>query len=133
MRCFVDTSAFYAYLVAGDRYHEAVAKYLTEAVEAGKVLFSSSLVLGKTLGLLQTRHGVDAAARFMTTIYPLIAWRWIDQDLFPEIWRLVQAVGARSFTAVDASAVVCIAEHPGSVCVAVDDDLRAFGFEVFPK
>ncbi len=133
MECFVDTSAFYAYLVPGDRYHEPVAAYLRAVISKGGMLFSSSLVLGETLGLLQIRHGIGAAGKFMTEIYPVVVWRWIDEALMLRIWNLVETQQKRSFTAVDASAVVCIEERPGSCCVAVDDDLRAFDFEVCPS
>jgi len=133
MDCFVDTSAFYAYLIAGDRFHEPVAACLREAIGEGRTLFSSSLVLGETLGLLRIRHGIGAAGKFMSEIYPLVVWRWIDEAMMGRIWNLVETQQKRSFTVVDASAVICIAERPGSVCVAVDEDLRAFHFEVFPK
>lgn len=133
MDCFVDTSAFYAYLIAKDRYHQSVVDVFQRFLSEERTLFSSSLVLGETLGLLQIRHGVDAAKRFMTDIYPLVLWRWIDSAMLASIWNLVEAQHKRSFTAVDASAVVCIGERPGSVCVAVDEDLRGFGFEMFPK
>ncbi len=130
--CYVDTSAFYAYLVAGDRYHEAVTGFLTQAAREGRILFSSSLVLGETLGLLQIRHGIDAASRFMSDLYPLVVWRWVDRKMFDDVWRLVRSEDRRGFTVVDASAVTCIRERLGSVCVAIDDDLRRFDFEVYP-
>ena len=133
MACYVDTSAFYAYLVSGDEHHDAVASYLKRAVSEGQTLFSSSLALGETLGLLQFRHGLKAASRFMADVYPLVMWRWVDRKLFDEIWRLVDSEGKRTFTAVDASAVACMRERPGSVCVAVDADLARFEFEVFPE
>lgn len=132
MDCYVDTSAFYAYLVVGDRYHQSVAEYLTSAVATGRTLFSSSLVLGEILGLLQIRHGLEAAARFMADVYPLVMWRWLERGMFEDIWRLVQAQGKRGLTVVDASAVLCVRERPGSVCVAVDEDLTGFGFQVYP-
>jgi predicted nucleic acid-binding protein len=132
MPCVVDTSAFYAYMVSGDRFHEVVKEYLSSAVRAGEVLRSTSLVLGETLGLLQTRHGFAAAARFMDAVYPIIEWRWVDDSLFDEAWRVAATRNARSFTIVDASVVACIREHPGTVCVAVDDDLAAFEFAVEP-
>jgi predicted nucleic acid-binding protein len=129
---YIDTSAFYAYLVQNDRYHGPVATCLTSAVSEGRALFSSSLVLGEVLGLLQFRHGLQAASRFMTDVFPLVRWRWVDAPMFDSIWRLVREEQRSSLTVVDASAVVCIRERPGSVCVAVDDDLRSFEFEVLP-
>lgn len=130
---FVGTSAFYAYLVQDDRYHLPVRAVLTDAVSSGRVLASPSLVLGEILGLLQIRHGLEAAGRFMTDIYPLVLWRWVDRTMFAEVWRLVEERNRRGFTAVDASLVVSIRERPGSFCIAVDKDLSGFGFEVVPQ
>ena len=130
--CYVDTSAFYAYLVRNDRFHGPVSHYFITAVSEGRSLFSSSFVLGETLGLLQFRHGVEAATRFMADVYPLVMWRWVDAKMFDDMWDIVRNSVRRSFTVVDASAVTCIRERPGSVCVAIDTDLTGFGFDVYP-
>jgi predicted nucleic acid-binding protein len=128
----VDTSAFYAFLVPQDRHHEVVRDELERRVSRGDTLFSSSFVLCETVGLLQIRHGAKAVQTFLTKLYPLVQWRWVDEALFIEIRNLLQEKSARAFTSVDASCVVCTRERPGSVCVAVDADLRGFGFDVFP-
>lgn len=130
--CYVDTSAFYAYLVRNDRFHGPVSDILSRAVSESRPLFSSSLALGETLGLLQFRHGVQAAERFMTDVYPLVMWRWVDAKMFEDVWDIVRSTGCRGLTVVDASAVACIRERAGSVCVAVDTDLTGFGFDVLP-
>lgn len=133
MHCYVDTSAFYAFLVSGDRYHVPVKEYLKRSLKEGIHLFSSSFVLSEILGLLQIRHGVDAARRFMMDVYPVVQWRWVDSKMYQEIWKLVISEKKRSFTVVDASAVVCVRDRPGSVCLAVDADLERFDFEVVPQ
>jgi hypothetical protein len=105
---------------------------MSRAVSESRPLFSSSFVLGETLGLLQFRHGVQAADRFMTDVYPLVMWRWVDAKMFADVWDIVRSSGRRSLTVVDASAVACIRERAGSVCIAVDTDLSGFGFDVLP-
>lgn len=132
MECYVDTSAFYAYLVAADRHQEPVRQFLGDALHRGARLFSSSFVLCETLGLLDRRHGRAGAAAFLDDVFPVVEWRWVDEVLFEAI-RLIHARRRRrGFTIVDASAVACIAERPGSLCVAIDDGLRGLGFEVHP-
>jgi predicted nucleic acid-binding protein len=132
MSACVDTSAFYAYLVPADRHHLAVRKELEQRVKRGQTLFSSAFVLCETLGLLQTRHGLGAARTFLTGVFPLVEWRWIDETLFAKIRDVLESRSSRAFTIVDASCVVCVRERAGSDCIAVDDDLRGFGFEVYP-
>lgn len=132
MSACVDTSAFYAYLVSSDDHHGAVRKELERRVGSGDALFSSSFVLCETLGLLQMRHGTKAVQTFLSRIFPLVRWRWVDEPLFVEICRLLQGRTSRTFTSVDASCVACVQERPGSDCIAVDEDLRGFGFDVYP-
>jgi hypothetical protein len=69
----------------------------------------------------------------MERVHPLVEWRWVDPPLFARIWKVVAQRGKRSFTVVDESAVVFIEDRPGSVCVAVDEDLEGLGFDVVPK
>ncbi len=133
MALVLDTSAFYAYLVEKDLYHEPVSRILVEALQAGERLYSSSFVLCETLGLLQIRHGPKAAGVFMDKVFPVVEWRWVDQALFARMWELAREQSRRWFTLVDASVVACIEQLPGSTCIAVDDGLRAFDFPVLPS
>ncbi len=133
MALVLDTSAFYAYMVEKDQYHKSVSLVLVEALQRGERLHSSSFVLCETLGLLQIRHGVKASRLFMDKVFPAVEWRWVDRALFQRLWELAQEHSRRSFTLVDASVVACIEQLPGSVCVAVDDDLRTFNFPVLPS
>ncbi|MBN2493352.1 MAG: type II toxin-antitoxin system VapC family toxin [Deltaproteobacteria bacterium] len=132
MACVIDSSAFYAYLVAADRHHRAVAGALSGLVREGERFFSTSFVLGETLGLLQIRHGSKAAEVFMHKIYPLVEWRWVDETLFSRIWQIASESPSRGFTIVDASVVACLQEHPKARCVAVDKGFERFGFPLLP-
>lgn len=133
MACVVDTSAFYAYLVAGDRFNQETTELLADLVKKGERLISTSLVLGETLGLLQVRHGFQAAEVFMQKIHPVIVWRWVDQAMFSRMWPICKGRRLRGFTIVDASVVACMEEHPGATCIALDEDLKGFGFPLLPE
>ena len=133
MACVIDTSAFYAYLVAPDRFHPVVSELLSGLVGKGERLVSTSFVLGETLGLLQIRHGRRAAEIFMRQVYPLVQWRWVDEAMFTRCWQIVREHPRRGFTIVDASVVACLEEHPRSVCVAVDEDFKEFSFVLLPE
>lgn len=133
MSLCVDTSAFYAYLIERDRFHESVSGCIRHAVEDGEELLSTSFVLSETLGLLQIRHGLEAARLFMDRIYPALEWRWVDDALLERMWRIHVSRSERGFTIVDASIVACIEDRPGCACLAVDDGLRGLGFEVLPE
>lgn len=133
MACVIDTSAFYAYLVAGDRFNAETTELLTGLVKKGERLVSTSFVLSETLGLLQVRHGLQATEIFMRKIYPTILWRWVDQAMFSRMWQISRDHHLRGFTIVDASVVACLEEHPGAACIALDEDFRVFGFPLLPE
>ena len=54
----VDTSAFYAYLIEGDRFHGLVSACIREAATRDEKLVSTSFVLSETQDLLQVRDGL---------------------------------------------------------------------------
>jgi len=128
----VDTSAFYAYLIEGDRFHGLVSACIREAATRDEKLVSTSFVLSETQDLLQVRHGLKAAKVFMDRVYPAVEWRWVDEDMFGRMLKIHAGQKERGFTIVDASVVACIEERPGSACLAVDEGLSGFGFEVLP-
>ena len=129
---YVDTSAFYAYLVAADGNHAAVSAWFVEAVRVGTSLFSSSFVFAETHGLLQIRHGRPAAAAFTEKVAPRVEWRWVDDALLRRALVAHAEKPGRGFTLVDACGVVCVRDRPGSVCVALDSDFEGRGFDVVP-
>ena len=133
MTVCVDTSAFYAFMVQRDSNHVKIRRFFVDAFERHDELISTSLVLGETLGLLQHRHGVDAARRFIENIYPAVSWRWVDENLLSNAWQILEERNRRGFTIVDASVVAAVRERPGCVCAAFDPDLGRFGFEVLPS
>jgi predicted nucleic acid-binding protein len=132
MSSCVDTSAFYAYLVPQDHGHRAVRMELEGRARRGETLFSSSFVLCETMGLLQARHGSAAVTTFVGNVFPMVEWRWVDEALFERICQILSGRTSRAFTSVDASCVACVLERPGSDCIALDEDLKGFGFEVHP-
>ena len=60
MSTFVDTSAFYALLVANDVGHEAAKRTLDRLLAGGQRLVTSNYVVVETCALLQNRLGLPA-------------------------------------------------------------------------
>ena len=132
MTVCVDTSAFYAFMVQRDSNHRRSRELFASAFEQREELISTSLVLGETLGLLQHRHGVGAARRFVESIYPAVSWRWVEARLMQKAWQILDERNRREFTIVDGSVVAAVKERSGCRCMAFDPDLKGFGFEVLP-
>ena len=76
---FVDTSAFYAAMVADDPHHGRARDILGAIREGRATLVTSSYVLHETVALLQGRIGVDAVRAFHRGFGPLVRTVWIDE------------------------------------------------------
>ena len=57
MSLFVDTSAFYAYMIGSEEAHPAVSREFTAALTGRSPLWTTSFVLVETMALLQHRIG----------------------------------------------------------------------------
>ena len=79
MSVFVDTSAVYALLDAGDSNHERALR-ATERL-LGEELVTHSYVVVELVSLVRRRLGADAAARLIDEVLPAIEVTDVDASL----------------------------------------------------
>lgn len=78
---FVDTSAFYAFLVRQDPFHAEAKRLLLLARDRGWSLFTSSYVVHETWALIQGRLGWEAVEDWLGVLLPLCEIVWVDERL----------------------------------------------------
>jgi predicted nucleic acid-binding protein len=129
---FGDTSAFYALLVRTEADHEAVRGAFARLIESGRPIWTTSLVLGETMALLQHRIGLDAARDFDEEIVPWLSVCWVDVDLYrlgvDRLWR----EDRRQLSLVDCVAFEFMKLKSVTTAFAVDPHFREAGFELLP-
>ncbi len=133
MSVFVDTSAFYALLVASDDAHAAVRAALARVLDAQRPLWTTSFVIVETMALLQHRIGLSAARDFDDEVLPVVRVRWVDEALYrlgtDRLWR----EDRRHLSLVDTVSFEFMRTEGISSVLAVDPHFAAAGFRVLPE
>ena len=80
MKAYIDTSAILAVLNAEDEHHAAASAAWAEAVTGGIAILTSNYVVVEAVSLLQRRHGIPAARRFVDDMLPKIEILWAGPE-----------------------------------------------------
>ena len=129
---FVDTSAIYAFLSRDDQDHERVRAAFESALAGGQSLVATSYVVAETMGLVQRRLGLGPLARLVADVLPLVELRWVGPAEHRAAWQLLQEVGKRAFTIVDASSAAAMRSEGARRILALDAEFERLGCEVLP-
>lgn len=110
MRIFADTSGLYAAVVRADDHHETAARILERLIHDRSRIETTSYVLIETMALLQTRMGPQAATRFEDDMRPVLAVRWVDEDLHRRAVQRLKLRMGRGVSLVDCASFVAMEE-----------------------
>jgi predicted nucleic acid-binding protein len=134
---FVDTSAYFAVAVPGDRDHEA-AQTLWRRLAAGRyALYTTNLIIAETHVLLKSRltrgssrdHARTVARQVIEEIYRSVV---TFVPLFPEDEQMALAILAQfsdqDFSFTDAASFAIMRRLGIQVAFAFDDDFITAGF-----
>lgn len=129
---FVDTSALYALMVAGDEAHDSVRQALQVLEGQAARLRTSSFVLQETVSLLQARSGVSAIRRFRLGLEPLLEVVWVDPSTYEAAMAALLAASSRTVSLTDWTSFEIMRRQEIDVAFTLDDDFRRQGFRVLP-
>lgn len=101
MSVFVDTSAIYAVLDAGDEYHVSAKEKWQELLNGSEPLICTNYILIETIALLQSRLGLDAVRAFQEDILPLLAVEWVDESAHAAAMSSLITAARRGLSIVD--------------------------------
>ena len=132
MRVFVDTSALYVLLDAGDADHRSVSEALVELRESEAVLTTTNYVIVETLAVCQRRLGMDAARMLQEELAPLFEVEWIGAEAHEEAGAAMMAANRRDLSLVDCVSFQVMRRLGIRRAFALDEHFRERGFEVVP-
>ena len=130
---FVDTSAFYAVLDAGDRYHDSAREFLLQARSQALKLVSTSYVLTETIALVQRRGGLDPVRAFVSNIVPLLQVYWVEAEVHRAALAILLAAGQRELSLVDCVSFEVMRRFDIKQAFTFDRDFAVHGFECLPQ
>jgi predicted nucleic acid-binding protein len=131
---FVDTGAWYALQVRGDRWNTAATAALKLAIERNTPLVTSNHVVGETYTLLMTTHGQKAAWRFVETIAksPRLEQVHVDAELEAEAYSLMRRYADQPFSFVDGTSFALMKKRRMRHAFAFDAHFSVAGFVRVP-
>lgn len=132
MSAFVDTSAFYAWLVRSETSHRRVASVFQELLQARRPLWTTSFVVVETMSLLQHRVGLAAARGFDEDVLPAIHVHWVDDALYRRGTERLWREDRRQLSLVDCVSFAFMKQQGLTTAVAVDPHFEQAGFSLLP-
>ena len=128
MIVFVDTSAVYALLDAGDSNHERALG--TTARLLGEELVTHSYVVVELVSLVRRRLGADAAARLIDEVLPAIEVIDVDASLRSRALAAFRAATGSAVSLVDRTSFEFMRQRGIRRAWAMDADFATEGFEL---
>ncbi len=128
MSVFVDTSALYALLDAGDSNHERAVR--TSERLLGEELVTHCYVVVELVSLVRRRLGPDAAARLIDEVLPALDITDVDASLRSRALVAFRAATGSAVSLVDRTSFEFMRERGMRRVWAMDSDFAAEGFEL---
>jgi uncharacterized protein len=125
---FVDTSALYALLDAGDLAHPRAARGHERL--HGEAMVTHAFVAVETISLVRRRLGVRAAERVIDELLPLVDIDEVDRSLREEVTRTYRASVSSAVSFVDQVSFAFMRQRGLTRAWAIDQDFETAGFEL---
>ena len=128
MSVFVDTSAVYALLDAGDSNHERALRATDRLL--GEDLVTHSYVVVELVSLVRRRLGADAAARLIDELLPAIDITDVDATLRARALAAFRASTGSAVSLVDRTSFEFMRQRGILRAWAMDSDFATEGFGI---
>lgn len=132
MIAFVDTSALYAVMDAGDAKHPQAKGEWLRLLKDKVELHTTNYVLVETLALLQSRIGLDAVRLFSEDIIPVLNIIWVDSTAHKLAIQLVLTAARRDLSFVDCVSFQAIRSYGIRDVFCFDPHFSEQGFSILP-
>lgn len=137
-RIFVDTSAWLAYFIKGEQWHQETYDYFQHHIHRGCHFFSSDYVLDECYTRLITQQSfhhaqkfkqlVDSAARMATLLI-----LFTDTTIFKKAWINFKKYQEHRLSFTDATITVYMQDFKLTEIMTLDQGFAKAGFTTSPK
>ncbi len=130
---YADTSALYALVDSGDRFHGAASAAFRELSPDKDLLICSSYVVLETLALIQTRIGMRAVRKWKTEFQPILEIVWVDRQLHEEALTALVAANKPTISLTDWTSFLIMRERGIETAFSFDRHFAQQGFRLMPS
>lgn len=132
MTTFVDTSALYAVLDAGDPNHTEAARTFG-ALATTEPLVTHNYVLVESISLVQRRLGTDAVGTLVHDLLAPVDVAWVDVELHERALSAMAAARRRHVSLVDWTSFEVMRQRAIVSAFVFDADFAEQGFTTVPS
>lgn len=130
MATFIDSSALYAFVDAGDRYHERAVAAWADVRDRGDVLTTTNYVLLETGAIVQSRLGTGAVHTLHEDVAPAVAVHWVSPAEHDDAFREVAVSQRKAVSIVDRVSFLVMRRTGISRAFTFDPHFADEGFEL---
>lgn len=136
-KVFIDTSAWIAYSLKGEKHHEAIKKLVYQMIEDGIMLFTSNDVIDETVTRLVYDTYPKITKSFIDFIEENIRKKsivqlWTDEQIQDEAFQLIDKFADQKISLTDATSVVFVTHFKIDRILSLDSDFMKLGLSVLP-
>ncbi len=132
MVIFVDTSAIYALLNAGDINHGPAKAQWLQWVDGSINFVVTNYVLLETSALVQRRLGMQSFRQFHDLLLPTMDVFWVSEKIHRQAMQMLLAADRRELSQVDCTSFVVMNELGIQKAFTFDRHFVQAGFTVLP-
>jgi predicted nucleic acid-binding protein len=129
---FVDTSAFFAVLDAGDANHDAARMAWDRLLAEREDLHTTNYVIVESAALLQSRLGLEALREFAADVLPIVDVHVVDEGQHRSAFHALLVASRRRLSLVDCASFECMRRAGLDRAFCFDPHFAEQGFSVVP-
>ena len=133
MSVFVDTSAFYAVLDAGDVNHGAAKAVWERLLSEREELHTTSYVIVEIAALLQGRLGLEALREFAADVLPILQVHYVDEGHHRSAFHALLVASRRQLSLVDCVSFESMRRSGLDRAFCFDSHFAEQGFAMLPE
>ena len=136
-KVFIDSSAWIAHALRGERFHEEMRKLVKELVSDGCMLFTSNDVIDETVTRLLSQTNFHIVKTFIGFMRQAVKTKtlvelWSDEQVQEEGLNLVEKYFDHRVSLTDATTVVLMKRFHIETILTLDSDFTKIGLRVLP-
>jgi len=132
MSVYIDTSAFFAILDSGDKFHKESKNAFLELIDSKEVFHSSNYIIIEAIVLVQNRLGLNALRAFQDDIIPIINIHWVEERIHNIAISSLLIACRKNISFVDYTSFEMVRNLGLKKVFTFDKHFEEQGFEVLP-
>ncbi|TSC88154.1 MAG: nucleic acid-binding protein, contains PIN domain [Microgenomates group bacterium Gr01-1014_16] len=135
---FIDTSAWLAFLLSGEKQHQVIDKYVKRLISQKARLFTSDYILDETWTRLVTNQNFSSASSLRQIVKEAhkkghLSVFFTLETFFEETWQIFEKFSNLKLSFTDATIIFYSRKFKIDEVVTLDEGIKKAGLKVFPN